>query len=152
MSEERYRPRCGLHLLLFNNEGQILLLRRSGTGFWDGYYSLPAGHLEEHESVTTGTAREAGEEIGVTIRTEDLEIGHVMQANIGQGRIYFFFAAKKWQGVPENREPDKCDELRWADPDHLPEDMVPYVGWAIACFMKDVFFSEFGWDEVVVTN
>lgn len=110
MTGERYRAICALHLLLVRG-GQILLSRRFNTGYEDGNYSVPAGHLEPNEPVTVGMAREVGEEIGVVINPKDLEVAHVMHRNAGHGRIDFFFTAKKWEGEPENKEPEKCDGL-----------------------------------------
>ncbi len=44
---------------------EILLFRRFNTGFGDGQYSFPAGHVEEGESVTATAIREALEEAGI---------------------------------------------------------------------------------------
>ena len=38
----------GVHVLL-ERGGQVLLMRRAGTGFFDGLYSLPGGHVEAGE-------------------------------------------------------------------------------------------------------
>ena len=40
----------GVHVLL-ERDGRVLLMRRAGTGFFDGLYSLPGGHVEEGESL-----------------------------------------------------------------------------------------------------
>jgi 8-oxo-dGTP pyrophosphatase MutT (NUDIX family) len=45
------RMSAAVHLLLIKND-QILLLRRFNTGWQDGFYSLPAGHVDAGESVT----------------------------------------------------------------------------------------------------
>lgn len=59
-----------VHLFFFR-ENQVLLLRRFNTGFRDGEYSVPAGHLDGGETVIAAAAREAQEEIGVRIEVQD---------------------------------------------------------------------------------
>ena len=36
--------------------------------------------------------------------------------------IDYYFDLKEWDGTPKIMEPNKCDELIWADIDNLPED------------------------------
>jgi 8-oxo-dGTP pyrophosphatase MutT (NUDIX family) len=67
------RPRVivDVNLLVINNN-RLLLGRRCNTGFADGLYSLPAGHLELGESVLSAAVREAREELGITIDLVDV--------------------------------------------------------------------------------
>jgi 8-oxo-dGTP diphosphatase len=87
----------------------------------DGTYHLPAGHLEAGESVVEAVIREAREELGVTIDPEHVEFAHVMHSPVTGGRASFFFCVRQWKGIPVNREPRKCSELRWFQLDELPE-------------------------------
>ena len=54
----------GVHVL-FERDGRVLLMRRAGTGFFDGFYSLPGGHVEEGESLRATAVREMREELGI---------------------------------------------------------------------------------------
>ncbi|HEY6314153.1 MAG TPA: NUDIX domain-containing protein [Streptosporangiaceae bacterium] len=47
----RYKVTGDVHLVLLDDDGRVLLGRRKNTGFADGCYHLPAGHLEAGESV-----------------------------------------------------------------------------------------------------
>lgn len=134
-----------VHLLLTRDE-QVLLLRRANTGFCDGAYSVPAGHVEAGEAATVAMLREAREEIGITIAPADLIPTLVMHRRSDSERVDFFFTATTWTGQITNCEPGKCDDLRWFAVTNLPPVMVPYVRAAIDAHQAGVTFTEFGWD------
>ena len=131
--------------LLFLRENQILMLRRFNTGYRDGEYSVPAGHLDGNETVIAAAAREAEEETGVQIDTGDILFSGVMHRNENDEQVDFFVRIAKWNGEPVNAEPDKCDELRWMDVNDLPLNTIPYVRQAIQNHLNRVKFDEFGW-------
>lgn len=133
-----------VHLLLLKDD-QILLLRRFNTGYEDGNYSVPAGHVEGGETATAAMCREAKEEAGLTIRPADLKFVHVMHRITDAERLDLFFAASTWEGEPTNREPEKCDQLRWFPMASLPANMIPYVRQAITHVQDRMPYSEHGW-------
>lgn len=131
--------------LLFIRENQILVARRVNTGYRDGEYSVPAGHLDGEETVRAAAAREAQEEVGVRIEAGDFRFSSVMHRIEGDERVDFFVHVREWRGEIVNAEPGKCDDLRWVDFDSLPENMIPYVRRAIANHLNGIPFDEFGW-------
>lgn len=135
-----------IHLFFFRDR-RILLLRRFQTGYMDGHYSVPAGHLDGGETVRMAGVREAREEIGVRIDPREMLFAGVFHRHSNDERVDFFFQVQKWDGDPVNAEPGKCDDLRWFDIDNLPENIVPYVRQAIKNFLAGVFFEEFGWKQ-----
>lgn len=153
MAQERFKAISASYLVLIK-DGKVLLLRRFNTGYQDGNYSLPAGHVDAGENFTQCVVRESKEEIGVDVKLEDVKVTHVMHRNSGfdlgeQGnRIDVFFTAEKWGGEIENKEPEKCDDLSWFDLDKLPENTIPYVKQAINCIKDKIFYSELGWEKV----
>jgi 8-oxo-dGTP diphosphatase len=134
-----------VHLVLLNDNGEVLFGKRQNTGFEDGAWHVPSGHLEAGESVVRALVREAKEEIGVVIAEEDIEFAHVMHNSSSGGRVAFFFTVNTWSGIPENREPDKCSELGWFPLDALPEDMIDYCRVALAHIATGRAFSIYGW-------
>jgi 8-oxo-dGTP diphosphatase len=156
MTRNRYP--VAVHLF-FIRHNRVLLLRRRNTGWRDGEYSVPAGHVEQGETVTEAAIREAREEVGVALDRGALEVVHVMHRARDDGsgvpalrvkrpedeRVDFFLAVRAWPAEPVNAEPDKCDDLRWARVDELPGNVIPYVGHALRCWREGVRFSEFGW-------
>lgn len=133
-----------VHLFFFR-ENQILLIRRFNTGYADGQYSVPAGHLDGGETVIAAAAREALEEVGVRIQAQDIEFSSVMHRIEDQERVDFFVRIRGWDGEPFNAEPEKCDEVRWVDRNDLPSNTIPYIQQALNNHFQKIKFYEFGW-------
>jgi 8-oxo-dGTP pyrophosphatase MutT (NUDIX family) len=127
------------------NRGQILLGRRCGTGFANGQYSVPAGHLELGESVVLAAVREAKEELNINVDPDDMRFVQVMHNSYGIGRLAFFFEIERWEGNIVNMEPHKCDDLRWFDTDDLPVNMVPYIREAVGHYLSGHALTLYGW-------
>lgn len=148
MKKEYFKFVSAVHLFL-RKGNEVLLLRRFQTGYQDGNYSVPAGHIDGNEPASQAMLREALEEAGITIRPEALQMIHVMHRNsddtLSNERIDFFFEATEWEGEPSIMEPNKCDDLSWFPITHLPDNMVPYVKAGMENYEKKIAFSEFGW-------
>ncbi|MFH1046969.1 MAG: NUDIX domain-containing protein [Patescibacteria group bacterium] len=147
---ERYKiiPEVFLFLL---QEDKILLSRRFQTGYEDGNYGLPAGHGEYGETMREGTAREALEEIGITINPANLEFAITQHRwcpdpENPHARVGFYFVAKKFSGTPHNAEPDRCDDLQFFSFDDLPQNMVPHVRAVVHAFRAGDKYTEFNWE------
>lgn len=126
---------------------QILLSRRFQTGYEDGKYSFPAGHVEFGETFTDCCVRELEEEIGVEIKKEDLKLCHIMQRysnkSLKENRIDVFYFVDKWVGEIKNLEPEKCDDLAWFDMDNLPANTITYIKKFVKNVQNNIIFSEF---------
>lgn len=131
--------------ILFLRDGRVLLSRRYQTGFEDGNYSLPAGHTEPGETFTTALIREIQEETGITLVPDNVSVSHIMHRKFGRENIDVFYSVRNWTGTPENREPQKCDDLSWFPVDNLPENTIPYIRQAIEHSLRGIFYSEHGW-------
>jgi 8-oxo-dGTP diphosphatase len=123
----------------------VLLLRRFNTGYEDGNYSVPAGHLDGNETVIQAAIREAREEVGIELSPAEASMVGTMHRKSGDERIDSFVVASSWSGEPANCEPDECDDLSWAALDVLPSNPNPYVRRALRNYAKGVWFEEFGW-------
>lgn len=132
---------------LYLRDNKILLLRRFNTGYADGKYSLPAGHLDEHESISSAVSREVAEEIGIKSSPIDYELVQVMHRKETDERLDLFFVNTKIRQRPINNETDRCDDVRWFPLDNLPENTVPYVRRAIKNYKKKVLYDEVGWRD-----
>ena len=134
-----------VHIFFFQG-GNVLLLRRFNTGYADGNYSVPAGHLEGDETVVQAAIREVREEVGVALRPDDVLVVGTMHRKSRNERVDFFVTVRRWSGEPSNCEPEKCDDLSWFPLDALPTNTVPYIRRAVERSTGGhLWFDEFGW-------
>ncbi len=140
---ERFLPYAAVWVLVYNEKQEICLLRRFNTGYIDGTYTVPAGHLEGGESLQQGAHREALEEIGITII--DSKLVHTAYRERKNDRIYIdiFFEVLAYQGEVYNAEPNKCDEIIWVNKENLPSAMAPSLRYALEAIFNGDIYSEY---------
>lgn len=131
-----YRPHVGVHLII--TEGSKVLLRRANTGFADGSWAVPGGSLEDGD-LPAAAAREAREELGITIDPADLAFAHLCHhADPDElARIGVFFSARQRAGEPVNAEPHKCSEIAWYTIGELPDDIVSYIRTGLNAYARE---------------
>ena len=108
-----YKPNISVCLLLMNNEEEVVLLRRFNTGYQDGKYEFPSGHIEEGEALTVAVVREAFEEICVTVEVSNLEFVGCVDNHVSGKHVNFLFKTNKFIGIPKIMEIEECDDLCW---------------------------------------
>ncbi len=115
--------------LLLENQNKILLMKRKNTGYEDGKYSLPGGHVEANEEIRKALIREAKEEIGININMEDVEFYKVLNRRVSENQEYvdFVFKTTRWSGNINNNEKDKCEEIIWVDKDNIPVNTLDFI-------------------------
>jgi ADP-ribose pyrophosphatase YjhB (NUDIX family) len=146
---ERFKPYVAV-LVFLVKDNSVLLMRRFNTGWADGQYTIPSGHVEESESASAAAIRETREEVGITIAPGSLRFASVLhRKNKENDRIYiyFFFVAEQWEGIPKIAEPDKCDEVTFVRLNDLPNNIVPFVKDAIDSITGTTHYFELGWKE-----
>ncbi|MGW9024871.1 NUDIX hydrolase [Streptomyces sp. NPDC055722] len=137
----------GIHLYL-ERDGKLLLgLRHPGSAYAPLEHHFLAGHCEQ-ESAIACLIREAKEEAGLVIAAQDVEFVHavhLLDAPGAQPRMQLVFRARRWQGEPQVREPDKCVSWGWWPADALPEPTVAYTRAAIDGIRHGRPYTELGW-------
>jgi 8-oxo-dGTP diphosphatase len=145
---ERYTVPIGVGLLLIKGE-KILLMKRKNTGYADGMFGCPSGHLDPGEWMLDGMVREAKEEVGITISKKDLKFAHAFhkrpygKGDLKTGMVAIYFTVSKWKGKPINAEPDKCSGIEWYSIDRLPENTVGTVKQVVKNYLKGIPYSQF---------
>ena len=102
-----------------NNKTYILLMKRQNTGFNDGEYELPGGHLEKNEDLYDAMIREIKEELLVDLKRDEIKLIYLMHHYTGN-RLNFIFEVDGRNIDPKIGEPNKCSELLWVDINELP--------------------------------
>ena len=119
-------------LILRRPDGLVLLGRRAAAASYGaGLWGLPGGHVEDTETLAQAAAREAWEEVGVTVDPAALRpLGVARYVDAGVRGADFFFLATGWQGEPA--PVSECSEVAWFGPDALPADALPWLADTLA--------------------
>ena len=142
---ERYTCKLVTDLMLIrknteNGETEVLLALRKNTGYSDGEYELPGGHVEEGEDLLHAMVREAKEELMIDIKEENLKISHILHHYSGD-RVNFILTTDVYEGVPSIGEPDKCEKLEWFNINNLPSNTTMKVKKSIEEINTGIFYS-----------
>ena len=140
LMSERFKVPVGI-FVIFRNEDKVLLQLRQNCSF-SGYWGFVGGHLDGNEQIILAAIREAKEEVGVDIRSEDLTLKTICHSNKGEEYIQFYFECCKWSGEIENKEPSKCECLVWHEWNKLPEKTCPYLKEVVKKINKGISFYE----------
>ena len=141
--EEIYKCAIVVDLMLTrenNEKKEILLALRKNTGFCDGEYELPGGHVEANEDLLDAMIRESKEELNIELKREDLKIEHILHHYKGN-RIKFLISAKKYEGTLQVGEPDKCEKLGWFDIKKLPNNTEKRARRVLEEIQNGVFYD-----------
>lgn len=141
--EERYCCKLVTDLMLTREKDgkkEVLLSLRKNTGYRDGEYELPGGHVDKGEDLIHAMVREAKEELLIDIKEEDLKIVHILHHHTGD-RINFILAANTYEGIPSIGEPEKCEKLEWFDINNLPQNIMGKVKKSIEEINSNIFYS-----------
>lgn len=130
---------------------KIAFVLRKNTSWMNGYYGLPSGKVEHGEPFTLAAIREAKEEVGVDVKLSDLKhILTVHRQNADDSARYWvdvYFEAQDWRGEVINAEPHLHSEVSWLDLEHMPENVIPSVRFALDQIAAGNLYCEYGWHE-----
>lgn len=145
MISDRHSIIPAVWVVVMNDKNQVFLLRRANTGWRDGSWTVPAGHVEKDEGPTMAAVRELKEEAGLDVNADQL----------GQPLVYFypedekinervsiFFTLRDYTDTPINAEPHKADKAQWFDITDLPKELPPLLRRAFVDIADGVHYSE----------
>ncbi len=105
--------RVGAFSIIRDESGRVLLSRRADSGWWN----LPGGGVEPHESATEGIIREVREETGL-----EVDVGRLIgvYSKPQKHEIVLTFECHIKGGTITTTE--EADHHAWFDPDGLPSE------------------------------
>ncbi|MFH1866830.1 MAG: NUDIX domain-containing protein [Patescibacteria group bacterium] len=134
-----------VHVFLIK-KNKILLMKRINTGWQDNKWSVPAGRVNNGETISHTAIREAKEEVGIKIKKQNLSKPLIMHFNDKKKeRIYIFFTCRSYQGIPRNLEPKTCSGIKWFKLNQLPHKLLPrHITTAWNGILKGDTYLEYG--------
>lgn len=144
---ERFTLSISVFVIVRSAE-RVLLLRRSNTGWKDGFFSLPAGGHDGKETLAAAAARELKEETSLHAEEQDMKLVHLLHCSSGDSGgewMGAFFEAQRWRGEPRLVESDKHDRLDWYPVSELPDNLIPYTRQGMQLSGQGLAFSTYGW-------
>lgn len=136
----KHKLRIKARLILYE-KGKILLLKQTKPN--GGNYTLVGGNLEKDEYAKASLIRESFEEAGITLKSKDLQLVHVLQKNTNkEQRIVFYFKANRWEGKVRSMEKDKFKAAEWFHLDKLPKNLTGTVRHVMKEYRKGNLYSE----------
>lgn len=141
---ERVKFNASVSFIL-EKDNKFLLFYRTDGYFKDGWWVLPAGHIEENETATQTVIREAKEELGINVEPKDVVFAHLVHNLVGENkRMDFYFLVKDFKGEIKNLEPTKCSVMTFFAKDDLPplKKIAPTTLQALQNIWQTVFYSE----------
>jgi 8-oxo-dGTP pyrophosphatase MutT (NUDIX family) len=145
----RVRQKLGSDLLLWpssnvliqRDDGKVLLGLRGDTGGW----AIPGGGAEEGSSFAETAVIEVAEEVGLTVRPEDLiafassssAVDHLITYPGGDRTHYFglVFLARTWTGEPR-ADGEELTEIGWFDRSDLPSPLFHSTEIALGLYAR----------------
>ena len=135
-----------VYVILRKEDGSFPMLLRQNTGYKDGEYVVPSGHVEKDEHFLQAAVRELKEEVGVDAKETDLNLVHVAHRLVNdskEDRIDMLFELKNWQGEVTNAEPEKCVQIDWFTEENLPSNTYDYLKVMVRNTRNGENYSEF---------
>jgi len=127
-------------IVILMEKNQVFLFKRKNTGWADGDYTVPSGHVDIGETSLEAAIREAKEETGAEISANNLEMIH---SDFISGEIVnFTFIAKDWIGEPKVIEEDKAEDGEWFDLDNLPDNIAGHGKTILENIRNNVIYHE----------
>jgi 8-oxo-dGTP diphosphatase len=149
---ERHQVVPAVLVAVTSKANRVLLLRRAGTGYMDGRYDFPSGHMESGELPTTAAARELKEETSLEVVPEALRLCHVYVNENDPGLPYLGLVYKAMHNFCRGDfrivEPNKCDDMGFYEIGRLPN-VTPQVRDALGNIsVEQVTHSYYGENEI----
>lgn len=123
------------HLIIIDNNGKVLLLKRSKTDEWmPGKFGLPGGTAEKEENLRDTVARECYEETKILLDSNKL----LFLPSISNRFNHAFYIIKGVSNAAPSLDKEH-DTFKWVNPKDLnQEEMVPDLSEVIKLAIQEI--------------
>lgn len=143
-------PGTGLGVLLFNDEGKILLIKRNDDAEkaasdmrLEGTWTLPAGKIKYGETIFEAARRKAMQEVNLNI--DDLSIISIADdINEYAHFITLGILARMWNGEVNLGDSEEQGEYDWFDINDLPINLCEPSKKIIDNYLNNTIYKENG--------
>ncbi len=111
----------------------------------NNYYGLPSGKVEKNETFVQAAIREAEEEVGAKLTTDNLKYVHTVHRLADDPWVDVYFEVINYGGCLTNAEPHMHSKLDWLDVNNLPNNIIPAVKHALFEINHGRLFSQFNY-------
>jgi 8-oxo-dGTP diphosphatase len=123
--------------LFVRSENRILIQRRGNTRYNPNLFGVISGVLASHEHPAHCAVREAAEEVGIGVDTDNLVYLCTISRRAPDMRcLEFVFETTAWRGAPRIMEPEKCAMLSFVEISAIPDDFVGYLRCALIALQR----------------
>ncbi len=128
----------GVGALIVGEKGQVFLAQRGPKAKNErGLWEFPGGSVEFGETLAQALQREMCEEFGIMLEVGELldVVDHILPDE-GQHWVSPTYLCKITAGAPRILEPEKCAQIGWFDPLHVPDTLTIITRQNLAHYLK----------------
>ena len=108
----------GAHVWILNSEGKLLIQKRTPTKrLYPNLWSITSGGTDSSESTLDTAYREVKEELGITLKPEEIELMMTYKRNHDFVDVYLVRKDIKIEEIV--MQPEEVDAVKWVTPDEL---------------------------------
>lgn len=116
------KPGVSVAVFIFKGEYIAFQKRKSPKKHKHNFWSVPGGKLELFEKLEDCAKRETFEEVGIKIKNlKFIGVTNDLVKEAKEHYVTIFYKAEYLSGELENKEKNKCFEVRWVHKDDLPK-------------------------------